>query len=507
MNNLESVYVSCSSGGLNEAPNREKMTCGMLPEELIEEVFSFLDTNELLHANQASKLLNRISLEPGKRELCSTLKFADLLSESSESTLHSEKLKNVFSNGKAAEIKEFAGLNLVGKAVAKLKEQILETLIDLKPKELDDLRKKTEGKRDWNSFFEDAARLKGICQKIPDLLKNPLDPTDSLLSVAANLAELGCMNRIIELTGFKEGKPLDLDPMSVLHYTFTEITLNLFRDGFVGAATEIFNRMAGKAPVDIILLQEMIFIMLDFEDFEGDLEVVLEFVEKSSKAVRREACDVIYEHIIIDLAAPYAIKTLNRIIKTANRIGDEVIKEGAFLSLCRIFVKEGKVKEALEIADEIVDSKVKGLALKSVCKALANEVKIKEALEIADKIVDEREKDWALEIISAALVRDNKVKKALEIADKIVDNILKGLALGYVCEALARDGKVKEALEIADKIADNERKSWALKNVCEALAEVGKLDEALEIADQIVDDGSKNRALKIIFAALIKPYE
>jgi tetratricopeptide (TPR) repeat protein len=154
--------------------------------------------------------------------------------------------------------------------------------------------------------------------------------------------------------------------------------------------------------------------------------------------------------------------------------------------------KQGKLKEAIELARGIKYEKDKSMVLKDISTELAKQGRFDEALECACIIPDDSEK--------------RHLRPSLDdgAAWQEIDLEVKSSALKEISTEMAKQGRLEEALACARMIKTEDKKNHALEEISTELAKQDRFEDSLACALDISNDSDRSMALKEISIELFK---
>ena len=204
-------------------------------------------------------------------------------------------------------------------------------------------------------------------------------------------------------------------------------------------------------------------------------------------------CDVVEAHMI---------NRPDAAITTAEIIPDEKTKSRAFEGLSELFLKQGKLNRALDMAKRISDEWRNYLALDPIVEALIKREDLSLATTAALSMIEPYRKSCALLDIIKAWLQKGEFLKAIEIADLIPDLGRKTSAIDQIIEDLANPQLFHRVVKIAQSLPDGIDKTIALSSIAIKLAERTMPNLAIEVAKTITDEQQQTH----IFLALANTF-
>lgn len=163
-------------------------------------------------------------------------------------------------------------------------------------------------------------------------------------------------------------------------------------------------------------------------------------------------------------------------------IGDEKVREDAYLDISLSWVKAGSLGQALELAHKMTETFKKVIAFSVITEELIRLAHFDKALEMVSSINCERKKHEICLKISQALMQNNEAAKAIEVS-RGYDPKTADMALANIAKILARKGAIDQALDVSQNIKWNPEKDEMLLFISKIILENGQEDKALDVVE------------------------
>ena len=417
---------------------------GLLPQELFDEIFSYLGKNDMQAAACVNRSLRgRIQEVANYNELASIKKFILVLIQKLNAEIFAVQRGLLVGISQNITFQEFKILRLLKEYILQVKVQLIEVIKTLDEETSNDLKPHLQFPHFMENIFELAKFERRI--DVANLLPNVFLRAHSLENISLSLAYAGNIDRAIIVA---QSIPREFNGESSL----VDISLSLIRAGNIDGA--------------IIVAQSI-----------------------ASEFVRRRSLGNISK------ALAHA-GNIDRAIIVAQSILDEIVGNRALGDISRALIQAGNIDGAIHVAQSIPDEHQRRDAL-NISRDLTQIDNLEREISVGRSIPDEIVRNRVLSDISRACTRAGNIFGAIIAAQSIDSKFHKNDVLEGISFALAKARKIDRAIDVSMLISED-RRGFALSGISGTLAGARNFDRAIDVAKSISNEYDRERALEYV---------
>lgn len=243
-----------------------KLLVETLPEELIQEVFSFLEVKDLLPVNRVNRNFNQISVKAEKRKLFSpTVESVKYLYEKLDKKKHENQVEKLFLIEKDARSLSFLSLGKLSRSFMALQDNTVNVLRLLEGEDVNNLKNLSKGEKKHAPFLKNLFNLVRIYKKIDEA--NSISDQDKMSTlfegICRNLTKMNRVNRALEVTDKMVDGYIKFNARYSIFKVLMEMnkidkiieTYNVINRGFLSylICRSIFEKLKDRDEVDVII--------------------------------------------------------------------------------------------------------------------------------------------------------------------------------------------------------------------------------------------------------------